>query len=236
MGPGILFSGTSFPCAGVCAGVWWSVKGVGGEKRLQLGSGCQKKPPTTSTKRRVHRNIPQNRLGRTLKPDMNLLLCFKASLAHPPPSTLSGSPHPTPQLWNSPALTRFEHGTGEWLQLLLGYCQLFLKKQRVHLSVPVILSQRQGSAQRVPMSLSCPLPVQQPGWKLAGEEEQRGDRECRRVELGGLILPVVNHYLPHNLFLFSRGFTGSCSQKQMRNMWQTASEQDGLPCSSKPGI
>lgn len=39
----VLFSGTSIPCAHVCTGVWWSVKGVRGEKGLQLGFGCQKK-------------------------------------------------------------------------------------------------------------------------------------------------------------------------------------------------
>lgn len=44
-GLGILFSGVSPPCVYVCAGVRWSVKGVGGEKGLQLGSGCQKKKP-----------------------------------------------------------------------------------------------------------------------------------------------------------------------------------------------
>lgn len=57
-----------------------------------------------------------------------------------------------------------------------------------------------------------------PSRKFAGEEEEQGDGECWRVELGGLILRIVNHYLQHNLFLFSRGFTGTRGQEQMRNM------------------
>lgn len=88
----------------------------------------------------------------------------------------------------------------------------------MHLSVPVILWQRQ---QHVPVSAFSPLPAHpanSPNRKVAGEEEQQGGRECWRVELGGLILHIVNHYLPHNLFLFSRGFTGTHSQKCMRNM------------------
>ena len=62
------------------------MKGVRGEKGLQLGSGCQKKPPTASTERRVNWNIPQNRLGRTLKPDRNLLRCFTEGIFSTPSS------------------------------------------------------------------------------------------------------------------------------------------------------
>lgn len=76
-----------------------------------------------------------------------------------------------------------------------------------------------GSARRgmwlwVPSSPPPARPADRPNSKVVGEEEQQGDRECWRVELGGLILHIVNHYLPHNLFLFSRGFTGTRSQKR----------------------
>lgn len=66
---------------------------------------------------------------------------------------------------------------------------------------------------------SAGLPCEQSHpWEVVGEEEQQGDRECWRVELGGLILHIVNHYLQHNLFLFSRGFTGTRSEQRMRSM------------------
>lgn len=130
----------------------------------------KEKQRTTSTKRRVNRNMPQNRLGRTQKPDTNLLLCFKASSVHPPPSTLSGPP-PSSPLWNSPVPAGF----GGWLQRWLACCQLFLKKQRVHLSVPVILWQRRSRCLWAPPSPPPARPANSPNWKSSG-----GGRAARR--------------------------------------------------------
>lgn len=66
-----------------CDGAWKESE----ERRgCSLGLVARKKKPATSTKWRVNWNMPQNRLGRTLKPDTNLLPCFKASSVHPPPS------------------------------------------------------------------------------------------------------------------------------------------------------
>lgn len=80
----------------VCTCLYWSVME---RERSQRREGAatwlrmpKEKQRTTLTKNRVNRNMPQNRLGRTQKPDTNLLLCFKASSVHPPPSTLSGFP------------------------------------------------------------------------------------------------------------------------------------------------
>lgn len=137
----------------------------------------KEKQRTTSTKRRVNRNMPQNRLGRMQKPDTNLLLCFKASSVHPPPSPFQDFP-PSSPLWNSPVPAGFGRGAGRWLQRSLACCQLFLKKERVHLSVPIIPWQRQRSARHVPLcafvpSASSPCKQSQPKSSGGGRASRR---------------------------------------------------------------
>lgn len=182
----------------------------------------KEKQRTTSTKRRVNRNMLQNRLGRTQKPDTNLLLCFKASSVHPPPSYPFRIFPPPPRYEIVLCQLGLDVGQADGCSACSPAASCFLRKRGCTCPCPSSCGRGSGMCLWVPSSPPPARPANSPDRKVAGEEEKQGDRECWRVELGGLILHIVNHYLPHNLFLFSRGFTGTHSQKHMRNMWQTA--------------
>lgn len=136
-----------------------------------------KQKPKNSTKRRVNRNIPQNRLGRTPKPHTNLLQCFKASSVHPPPSPLSGFP-PSPPCYEA-VLRRWGLDGGQADGCSIGSPAASCVLRNGGCTCPCPSSHRRGSAlvcaARV---LSCPpdgLPCEQSQPKIRG-----GGRGARR--------------------------------------------------------